>query len=61
MITEDKIKEGYLNKFGRAILQEDLDAFRWFMRVFDCEDAETYEEAHEKIGFSLRNYGKLIG
>jgi len=35
----------------------DVAAFRRFMVAFDCEDSETFQEAHEKINASMEDIG----
>lgn len=53
MLTDQEILTS-LRKTNPNATQKDVDAGRRFMRCFDCEDAATWEEAHEKICASMR-------
>lgn len=52
MITDQEIISGLHRKNPNAD-QRDVDAYRRFMRCFDCEDAESFEDADEKILLSM--------
>lgn len=53
MLTDEHILQSLLKTNPRADIR-DVNAARRFMKCFECEDAETYEEAKEKILASMR-------
>ncbi len=60
MITDQDILNHCISKGNKTPTQEDVNAFRRFMRHFQCEDAETVEEAHEKIQISMRDISHML-
>lgn len=53
MLSNDQIKTEYKAKFGREITAEDLAGVRKLMKMFDCEDVQSYAEFEEKIHASV--------
>ena len=53
MIDREKLKEGYQEKHGRPMSEADCDAMYRMVRAFDCEDSESYEEAHRRVLASM--------
>jgi hypothetical protein len=52
MLTDQEMLEGLHQKNPHAD-QRDVDATRKFMRCFDCENAESFSDAYEKILISM--------
>jgi hypothetical protein len=55
MITDEEILEGQRKLGNKDANEKDVVAFRKFMNNFECNDAETFEEAHEKIRMSMKD------
>lgn len=53
MITDDDIRRDCISHGNKNPTEGDIRAFRIFMKAAECEDAETIEEAFEKISISL--------
>jgi hypothetical protein len=52
MLSDQQIMDGLRDKNPNAT-EKDVAAYRRFMRCFDCEDAETYDDAQERILLSM--------
>ena len=54
-MTEQEIRADYERKFGRPMSDENYESFLRLAYAFDCLDAESFEDAHEKIVVSLKS------
>lgn len=59
-ITDDEIRAGYKAKFGREILQKDLEAYFKLCQMFDIAPVGTFEEIEQKMFDALKSLGKSL-
>lgn len=52
-LTREQVQREYFQKHDKLMTEENLDSFMRLIRAFDCEDASSYQDAHEKIIASL--------
>lgn len=52
-LTREQVKREYFQKHDKLMSEKNLDSFMRLVKAFDCEDAESYQDAHEKIVASL--------
>jgi hypothetical protein len=53
LISDEEILNGLWHEYGNIPTQDRLDSFKALCVMFECTDAESYDEAREKICASL--------
>jgi hypothetical protein len=49
MLTEEMVREGYFQRHGREMSQEDVEAFLKICKMFNCLDSSSYHEALYRV------------
>ena len=58
MLTAEMVREGYFERHGRKMTEEDVEAFLKICKMFHCLDSNSYTEALYRVTeFSLIKAG----